>query len=177
LRRLHWLLLVLPTLGFTECEHFRTVTVPPSDSVPPTPWHLVNLDGVETLQHHPQLQVDADTWFTIFPALQDSSGVASLHLFEQVKVTCTHDSSGAAYFVSYPSSTYDDAQSGTVGSSVSDGIFAVGSVSNLGGYLGACTPGYHVTNVLYYWYLSGSDFHGNVYEPWGWPTGTVSLTP
>jgi hypothetical protein len=177
LRRAPWILFVLPTLAFTECEHFRTVVVPPVDGTPPQQWHRVFVDDVETLQAHPQIEVEADTWFAIYPALQDPGGVASLFLHEILTVKCVHTVSGASYYVDYPLPDYADAQSGGVGSSVQDGLWAAGSVSNLGEYVDACTTGYRTDLVLYAWYLGGSDFHGNEVQGWGYPTGMVTLHP
>jgi hypothetical protein len=164
MRRVPWILFCLPTLGFTDCESFGPVTVPATDTDAPFGVFRVYLDDTEQVVGSTTLEVDYDSSFIVVPAIMDGGGAKELHVTETVVVKCQ--------WWWYPEITFDlapysnsfvESQAGGVGSTVSNGIYGVGTVYDFTSFYDDCTP-YEssVAEISYFVSLLDSvDFHGN----------------
>jgi len=170
MRRAWAILLVVPAFGFTDCQYFNTVTVPASDTTPPLIATRLWVDGQEAIRFGTIEQVvDADTSFLVVPSVYDSGGAKSLTLQQIVRVRC-HD------YDADPEETqatdiffFDrfDSQSGWPGSSVSNGLYLIGDVTDLGSFDWYCYDGFDLTEIRYEWTTTGQDFAGNVVSELG----------
>lgn len=157
------LLLVVPAFGFT-CEYFDPVTVPATDTNPPTLATRYWVAGVEHLALWPVDETTSNPSIVVAPAMLDSGGAQRLDVAQDLYIRCHDDDadpelSQETHIWFFPRSA---TQSGSVGSSVSNGLYLVGDVSDLSDYEWYCDSGFDVVEVEYVWSITGRDFHGNV---------------
>jgi hypothetical protein len=170
--------LLFPLFGF-QCEYFDDVVVPASDTQPPMLATRIFIDGEERLVLWPHEQIlDATQAASVFlaPAVYDGGGARSLTVDQSVRVHCHDDDADPnesqvthVHFVQRSAS-----QAGGPGSTVSNGLFLVGDVSDLTTYAGYCNSGFDLVEVAYSWGISGSDFAGNQAQMQG---GTLTYRP
>jgi hypothetical protein len=157
-------LLCVPASGYTSCTYFSSVVVPATDGVRPMMAARVFIDGVETTRVGTITQSvdDPDAIIVAVSAAIDAGGVRSLTMTRRVEVRC-HDAGaepelGQLTVVSF--TPLRDTQSGTVGSTVSNGLYLVDAF-RLSDYTNLCAPGFDLVRVTYLWSMTARDFHGN----------------
>lgn len=160
-------LLLAPAFGFT-CEYFDSTVVPASDANPPILATRYWIDGVEHVAIWPVDEV-VDTLqeassVAVFPAAFDVGGVKNLEVQQFVSVYCHDDDADPEFgqsiaidFVNRSAS-----QAGSVGSTVSNGLFLLGDVTDLASYASACSAGFDLEEVTYTWSISARDFANNL---------------
>lgn len=153
---------VAPSLGYTDCNYFSTVTVPAADTSRPVLATRMWIGGVESIQLGWADEVvtdplDAASIF-IAPAVWDGGGARTLDLDQEVTVWCDGDGLGQVTFVNFFHRS--TSQSGWPGSSVSTGMYLVGDVFDLTAY-DYCGSGFTLSEVDYGWTVTGTDFFGN----------------
>jgi hypothetical protein len=160
------LLLLVPAFGF-ECEYFDPVVVPAVDSYPPVLATRAWINGEEYLHLGPvEEYVDGAGDIVIAPGMWDSGGAEILTVEQTLWIYCHDDDvdpelgqQTEIWF--YP---LQASQSGGVGSTVSNGLFVVGNVTDLSGYDWYCYEGFELEEVVYEWSIVGRDFAGNQAE-------------
>lgn len=151
-------LMLLLTMGSTDCEHFSNVVVPASDSTPPTAY-----DGVWRGGEYEVLRPSGNSGFvyhidpgeTVFAMASaiDPQGLRKLTMSTEGGWTCC--SGNICSTSSGLSVPYVETQAGTVGSTVSTGIWHAVEVK-----LPTCNPGYTLTSFGFAWTTVGENFHG-----------------
>ena len=176
MRRIAPALLLLPLMGF-QCEYFSQVVVPATDSYPPVAATRYWIDGNEQLGlGWVEEVVHEDVWITVAPAAWDSGGVQFLSVGQTVRIEC-HDDDADPELTQVSGEFFFDltaSQGGTVGSTVSDGLFVIGGVTDLGLPGSLCVPGFDLVSVEYEWTIWAVDFHGNVVDDGG---GRITYAP
>ena len=170
------LLLVLPAFGFTDCQYFSTTPVPAVDTTPPLVATRMWIDGVESIRFGTVEQIfDGDSSFVVAPAVWDSGGVQFMLFSQSVTVQChdfdTNPQLGQLTTVDF----FDRSQTqvGGVGTIVSNGIYFIGDVTELGSFADLCEPGFDLVSIRYDWETSGHDFAGHAI----FDTGTFFYEP
>ncbi len=150
--------LLLLATGFTACEHFSTVTVPASDTSRPNTWDGVWVDDQYVQLVGPTGSVDfrirpGQTVLAVASAL-DSGGTQRLTMRSSFAWTCCRgDICSRTLPLTQPQV---EEQAGSVGSSVSNGIWLYAEVT-----LPRCTSGFTLKSYSYWWSTEAQDFHGN----------------
>lgn len=151
-------LMLLLTMGATDCEYFSDTVVPASDSTPPT-----NYDGVWRGGEYAVLRPSGNDGFiyhidpgeTVFAMASaiDPQGLRKLTIsIESGRRCCSGDVCSVSSGLSVP---YVETQAGTVGSTVSTGIWHAMEVE-----LPSCNPGWVLTSYGFAWTTEGENFHG-----------------
>jgi hypothetical protein len=150
--------LLLLSTGFTECESFTDVTVPDSDTDKPTTFDGVWIGGQyvqsaftgSSFVYHAE---PGENVLTIAAAV-DRGGLKRLEVHSGWRRTCC---SSTVCSISSPlTSPRVELQEGTVGSTVSDGIWVYEAVQ-----VPTCGEGWKLT-FGYSWFTEAEDFHGNI---------------
>ncbi|MBL8943726.1 MAG: hypothetical protein JNK45_11280 [Myxococcales bacterium] len=169
-------LLLAPAFGFT-CEYFDSTVVPATDTNPPILATRYWIDGVEHLAIWPVDEV-VDTpqeaaSIAVFPAAYDVGGVKRLDLQQFVQVGCHDDDADPelGQVVSVDFFVRSATQAGGVGSTVSNGLFLLGDVTDLAGYESSCGAGFDLVGVTYTWSITAWDFANNAASGGG---GTIT---
>lgn len=157
-------ILCAPTLGFTECEYFSTVTVPATDTVHPSMFSRIYANDTEIIESDPSVLVDSlDEDFAVYPVIFDSGGVWDLEVRETVTFACI-TATGQPNFqqreLTPQRASVPFGLPIPVGTQVSNGQFLVGQVSSLADWAFLC-PGQFVDYAVYSWEYDGFDGKGN----------------
>jgi hypothetical protein len=151
-------LLLSVTMGATDCEYYSDVVVPSSDSTPPTAY-----DGVWRGGEYQVIRPSGSTGLIFHikpgqPVIAVSSGIDPQGLR---KITMSSDVGWLCCDGDICSSTSSlsvpivETQAGTVGSTVSSGIWTGQEVD-----LPGCNPGYTLESFRYTWTTKAENFHG-----------------
>jgi hypothetical protein len=161
-------MLLLITMGATDCEYFDTVTVPAVDNSAPTVFDgvwLLDLDDYDVLE--PSYSGDVIKYHfvpgePVFPigSAIDSGGLKKLTISTEVSWTCCDASKTICSNTQSISSPIVETQSGGVGSSVSNGIY---SGTAVGPSLPTCSGSTPVLkSYRFSWTTTGQNFHGGI---------------
>lgn len=164
---------LVPLSGFTSCQYFSTTTVPASDTTPPIAVASLVRGSDQVIRFGSLSEVTHDPNENLIPisAIYDNGGARTVTMNRSVRVTCRQGSlTQLSIFDFLPSLT--DTQAGSVGSSVSDGIW-VGEGIRFSQFIGVCNPGFTIDNARYGWSFSGSNFHGMTASG----GGSITFTP
>jgi len=151
-------LLLSITMGATDCEYFSTTVVPLTDPTPPTTWdgvwkgaeyQILRSSGNPGFTYHIS---PGETVFAISSAIDDG-GLYKLTMSPDSGWTCCQGNicSGSSGL----SAAIIDTQPGTVGSTVSTGIWDYVEVR-----LPSCNLGYTLVGYQFKWTTQGQNFHG-----------------
>ncbi len=172
MRRLILLSLVLPLFGYTNCQYFSDVTVPATDTQPPLAISSIVVDGVQQNSFTPIQEVYHDLRFVIAMAsIFDQGGARAMEMLQSAQVSCGRGSLGQTVFVDM--APLRDEQTGTVGSTVKNGIYLFTPV-DLAAYARLCGSGFTVREIRYGWSIRGTDFIGNTVSA---PGGSIVYRP
>jgi hypothetical protein len=173
----HWLLLLLtiPLFGFTECSYFSPTVVPSVDTRPPIVGTRMWIDGVERIDLSTSSHTTSSGSVVVAPFVFDSEGARRLSVGEVVVVRCHnfHTSPQLGQISTIDFTPQLASQSGGVGATVSNGLFLIGSVTDLSSFVSFCDTGFTLESVNYTWLATGADFggHSEVYQ------GGISWSP
>ena len=165
------------TMGATNCQYFSKVTVPAVDTQKPLFATRFFFDGEEELEFVPiEYETDdLEATFVAYPAIYDSGGARNLTVVQSLQVRCKNSSSGV------PTTGVDihyvplfAQQAGSVGSSVSNGIYLSGMAMSFSQHTHYCSGTNVVDEIEYTWAMSGEDFAGNSDSVFG---GSVVYIP
>jgi hypothetical protein len=154
--------LALASAGFTECESFDYVVVPPSDPSPPQIFFgLSNGDRYERLAQAPVSfeHTDANRQVSAVVSAHDPGGVRRLQVGWSTRRHCS-GGDGVGVVISPLVEPEQDSQAGGVGSEVSNGIW-------LGHWfwperMAGCPRGYQLDGVTLEWSAEAENFHGGI---------------
>ena len=171
------MLLLIPAFG-VDCEYFDPVKVPAVDTHPPILATRAWIGGEEQLSPTTIEEVlgPGEGDIVIAPGMWDSGGARSFTLTQTVRVTCHDDDANPplSQLISMDFFPRVANQAGSVGSTVSNGLYILGDVTDLASYELYCDSGFDLHDVRYSWSMVGRDFAGNqtamnggtiVYEP------------
>ncbi len=151
-------LLLAVTMGATDCEYFTDVVVPSSDSSPPTAYdgvwrgaeyETIRVSGGSGLTYH----IDPGQPVIAVSSAIDPDGLRKLTTSTGVGWTCCQDN--LCSHTGGLSVPHVETQAGTVGSTVSSGLWYGIEVE-----LPTCNPGYTLTSFAFTWRTEGENFHG-----------------
>lgn len=153
-------LLLLFTMGSTDCDAYSTVTVPASDPTAPDTY-----DGVWWDDTYEEL-VSQDANFTyhlganasviaVGSGLDLNGGVKRVDMYPVVTRTCCL--AGACTTGTFIKPTITDSQAGSVGSSVSNGVW-VGAEVSRAAQVPSCPTGFSLTAWTYRWNTVATNF-------------------
>ena len=152
-------LLLALTMGATNCEYFTDTVVPASDSTPPTAYDGVWRGGeYEVLRPSGNNGITfhftpGETVFAVSSAI-DPEGLRKLTMStEEGWLCCSGNICSSSSSLSVP---LVETQSGTVGSTVSTGIWNAVEIHELP----TCNSGYTLTSYGFAWTTEGENFHG-----------------
>jgi hypothetical protein len=156
-------LLLSLTMGATDCEYFSNVVVPASDSTPPTAY-----DGVWRGSEYEILRPSGNSGFTYHftPGLPvfaissgiDPEGLRKLTMYTDSGWLCCSEGGGenVCSVAGGLSSPIVETQPGTVGSTVSSGIWTYVEIASLP----KCQSGWTLKSYHFSWRTEAENFHG-----------------
>jgi hypothetical protein len=149
----------IPLSGYTSCKYFSTTTVPATDSTPPIAVASLVRGADQLIRFGELIETTHDLNENFIPigAIYDNGGARSVTMHQSVRVRCRQGSLAQLSIVHFL--PISDTQAGSVGSSVSDGIW-VGEGFRFSTYAALCNPGFVVEEIRYGWSFSGDNFHG-----------------
>lgn len=155
------LLAAIPLFGFTNCSYFSTVTVPAQDSAAPIVGSRMWIDGEERIDLWSSSHPTAGGIVVAVPFVYDGGGAKTLTVGQTVEVYCYNPQQhlGQITFLHYVNRSAS--QSGGVGSSVSNGLYLTGDVTDLTAFSSQCYAGFQLEEVTYSWSATGTDFANN----------------
>lgn len=163
MKRLHGLLMlvaVIPLCGYTDCNYFSTVTIPAQDTQPPIVGTRMWIDGQERIDLWSSSYASASGSIVVVPFVYDGGGARTLTFGQAATVHCYNAQQHLGQATSIHYIQQSTSQTGSVGSSVSDGMYLIGSVSNLASFGSYCYDGFELESVSYGWGVWGTDFAG-----------------
>jgi hypothetical protein len=161
----------LATTGLTNCQYFSNVTVPATDTTPPTAIVSAydvatgNYDKTGFGQPLSMTVTDPTLTYLAIAAGLDGGGTQSVSISGGISINCTNDNGiGSTTFEDLAPQT--GTQPGGVGSTVSDGVWMYYVVRF--DQLADCpASGFRVTSVNFGWSSEVSDYHGNTSSTFG----------
>jgi hypothetical protein len=159
-RALFLLPLVLPLLGFTNCQYFSSTTVPASDTTVPIAVPSLMMDGEQQIRFG-SLSITTNELkdFFAIAAIYDTGGARSVVMNQGMTIECSGRGLTQRIVQDF-SNPPTDRQRGGPGSTVSNGIY-VWSYIDFAAQARLCDPGFTVSRITYGWNFSGDDFFGN----------------
>ena len=158
------LVLVAPAFGFTNCEHFNTVTVPASDSTAPiVGTRYLDNDGGDAIRFDGFVETihgDVGKNYFVAPYGFDGGGVQALHIQRHATKYCENGDIGT--IVHYHFLPESDEGSGGVGDQVSNGRYLYFLFRPLD-YVTADSN----CEVDMTWAITAVDYNGNTSTGWG----------
>jgi hypothetical protein len=148
------------TMGATDCQYFSTTTVPAADTTVPVTWDAVWVGGnyVNLIPNTGSFiyHIAPGTSVIALSAGMDSGGVSKVSMAGWERWVCC---SGNICSLSEPLSVPIVAtQDGSVGATVSDGVYTGRFVSVP---TRACNAGYTLESYSFTWMTTAEDFFGN----------------
>lgn len=148
------------TMGATDCQYFSTTTVPAADTTVPVTWDAVWVNGnYVNLSLNPNsstYHIAAGASVIALSAGMDSFGVRKVTMEGSERwVCCDGDICTIAEPLSVPIVATQD---GSVGSTVSDGVYTGRFVQTPSR---ACTGGLSLVSYGFTWRTTAEDFFGN----------------
>lgn len=152
--------LMLPLLGFTNCQYFSPTTVPTSDTTVPIAVPSLMMDGQQQIRFG-ALSVTTNELkdFFAIAAIYDTGGARSVVMNQGMTIRCSGNGLGKIIHVDFANPP-SDRQSGGPGSTVSNGIY-VWSYIDFEAQAALCGAGFVASRIDYGWTFSGDDFFGN----------------
>ncbi|MCY0988515.1 hypothetical protein OV203_15390 [Nannocystis sp. ILAH1] len=150
-------------MALVGCDYFYDVTVPASDSTPPVAWAAVyRAEVYEAISGGTQTPLsfevaDPNLYYLVIAAGTDAGGTRKVTMNHEFTRTCVQGDLGQN--TSGLLAPFVDTQSGSVGSTVSNGVWT-GPLVRLSDYA-TCNPGWTLSYVAYEWTATAEDFHGN----------------
>lgn len=158
-------LLLLLTMGSTECESYQTVTVPSADTTPPSTidgvwWdgeYKVLKTGSNVINYH---LAPGETSVLAVSSGLDSGGVKRLYMYSNESWQCCLPGPTSCTNFTNANLPYSELQPGAVGSSVSNGMwYGVEAKKRSTGYPD-CPGGKYVNWWKFNWHTRAENFHG-----------------
>lgn len=161
-------LLLMVTMGSTDCESFDTVTVPAADTSPPITMDGVWWDGeykilksssnADAIVYH----LGNDESVLAISSAMDSGGLKRLTMNWDKSWTCCN--TGAInctnYFAANYPPGYSEWQTAVPGQSVSNGIWYGVEAKKPSAAYPDCPGGKYPTKYQFRWWTRGENFHG-----------------
>lgn len=160
--------LLMVTMGSTDCESFETVTVPTSDGSPPITMDGVWWDGdykvlkasssADAIVYH----LGSETSVLAISSAIDSGGLRRLTMNWDKSWTCcnTGPTNCSSYFVANYPPGYNEVQAGSPGQSVSNGIWNGVEAKKPSVGFPDCPGGKFPTSFQFRWWTRGENFFG-----------------
>jgi hypothetical protein len=160
MRRSHLTVLPLALLLLTSCEFFSNVVVPARDAVIPSA--IASLYDFDAGQHIPTSSYttnDPNRTLVALATIVDSGGAKRATMKPEVVAICSRGN--LSLTISVLLSPLTATQTGTIGSTVKNGVFAF-RVARLTEFMNLCQPHNATLDSLKFgWSVEGEDFHGN----------------
>lgn len=158
------LVVILPSLGFTECGYFSPVVVPAVDTAAPSAYVGIWTTAGSYEALSPFGPVDRTLapgeQVLAFAVASDAGGAQALRITADESIVCCR---GNTCQIVNPGLPFVETQPGTIGSTVSNGIWN-------GRWVGRpnCPSGYTLASYQYRWSAVATDFHGNTSPRSAW---------